>query len=67
MADMTKAERIKWLEERKLGIGGTDVAKILGASKYGTELSVWLDKTGVSPDEEEDNFAMWWGRESEET
>lgn len=39
----------EWLEWRRHGIGGTDVAKILGASEYGDAHSVWLDKRGLAP------------------
>ena len=53
---MTPAE----LEERRLGIGGSDIPAILGLSKSRTPLRVWLEKLGEVPDE--DNEAMWWGR-----
>ncbi|MEG0730688.1 MAG: YqaJ viral recombinase family protein, partial [Cetobacterium sp.] len=34
----------EWLERRKLGIGGSDVAAILGESKYKCSLDVYNDK-----------------------
>ena len=39
-------------EKRFLGIGGSDVAAILGISKYKTAVEVWEDKVNkiVSPD-----------------
>ena len=38
-------ERDAWLDERRKGIGGTDIGKIIGTSKYGTALEVWKSKT----------------------
>ena len=40
--DMTKKE---WILKRKEGIGGSDVASILGISPYKSSVSVYLDKT----------------------
>lgn len=38
--------REEWLKARRQGIGGSDVAPILGLGKHGrTALSVWLEKT----------------------
>lgn len=50
-----------WLTARRTGIGGSDVAGILGLSKWKTPYSVWLDKTGQAA-EIEDNAPMKWGR-----
>jgi putative phage-type endonuclease len=44
-------ERI--LEERKTGIGGSDVAAILGLSRYATPVDVWLEKIGRGEPKEE--------------
>ncbi|MGL5718553.1 MAG: lambda-exonuclease family protein [Paraclostridium sp.] len=38
----------EWLETRKLGIGGSDVAGILGESKYKAPIDVWNDKINGS-------------------
>lgn len=55
------AERNQWLQDRRAGIGGSDVAPILGLSKWRTPLDVYLDKRGESgPDV--DNESMLWGR-----
>lgn len=35
-----------WLAQRKLGIGGSDVAAIMGLSPWKAPLEVWLEKTG---------------------
>ena len=55
--------RENFLQQRRLGIGGTDMAVILGLSPYKTPLQLWMDKTGRSedvpaPDAEE---RMYWG------
>jgi putative phage-type endonuclease len=54
-------DRDKWLAERRLGIGGSDVAPILGLSPWATPLDVYLDKIGEAPPVE-DTPAMAWGR-----
>jgi putative phage-type endonuclease len=40
------APRDQWLEERRRGIGGSDIPLLMGVSAYGTEYELWLDKTG---------------------
>lgn len=39
----------EWLAERKKGIGGSDVAAVLGEG-YGCPRALFLDKSGVEPD-----------------
>lgn len=56
--------REQWLNDRRTGIGGSDVAPILGLSKWATPLDVYLDKIGEGT-EIEDNAAMKWGRNLE--
>uniref|UniRef100_UPI0015CD1641 YqaJ viral recombinase family nuclease n=1 Tax=Lacticaseibacillus absianus TaxID=2729623 RepID=UPI0015CD1641 len=51
----------QWLLERRKGIGGSDVAAILGLSPWRSPFSVWADKTGRLPIEEGDNEFMHWG------
>lgn len=53
--------RQEWLAQRRTGIGGSDVAPILGMSKWTTPLQVYEDKIGIGQ-EQEDNPAMKWGR-----
>lgn len=43
--DMT---REAWLDRRRAGIGGSDVAALLGLSRWKTPLDVFLDKAGRS-------------------
>ena len=47
-----------WLETRKLGIGGSDVAGILGESKYKSAIDVWNDKVNGS-DFKGNRFTHW--------
>ena len=58
--------RRDWLKQRQVGIGGSDVAPLLGMSKWRTPLDVYNDKTN-DPDaiDEKDNAAMEWGRRLE--
>ncbi|MFD5697508.1 YqaJ viral recombinase family nuclease [Streptomyces lasiicapitis] len=60
------ADRADWLTARRSGIGSSDVAAILGISKYGNALSVWHDKTGGLPLETDDSEPALWGRIDEE-
>jgi putative phage-type endonuclease len=45
-------------EIRRKGIGGSDVASVLGLPPYGCSLKLWFDKTGVEADFEEMNPNM---------
>jgi putative phage-type endonuclease len=42
-----QVSREQWLAERRQGIGGSDVAAILGLSRFRTAVDVWLDKRGM--------------------
>ncbi|WP_372352596.1 YqaJ viral recombinase family protein, partial [Streptomyces sp. KL116D] len=61
------ADRANWLLARREGIGSSDIAAILGISRYGNALSVWHDKTGGLPLEGDDSEPALWGRLNEET
>lgn len=55
--------RDAWLAERRTGIGGSDIAAVLGMSPYKTPFQVWLEKTAraieqTTPEQEE---RMHWG------
>lgn len=43
-------ETDEWFAARRGGITGTDLPKILGYSKYGNALAVWMDKRGELDD-----------------
>lgn len=61
------ADREIWLNARRNGIGSSDIAAILGISRYGNALSVWHDKTGGLPLDGDDSEPALWGRAFEET
>lgn len=54
------ATRTEWLASRKLGIGGSDVAPLLGLSPWTSPYALWEDKTGRS-DEKPATPAIYWG------
>jgi hypothetical protein len=56
------ADRDAWLTARRGGLGSSDIAAILGISRYGNALSVWHDKTGGLPLESDDSEPALWGR-----
>lgn len=53
-------DRKEWLAMRRSGVGGSDVAAILGLSPWRSPVDVWLDKTGQTTDQEP-NESMYWG------
>jgi putative phage-type endonuclease len=62
-AEIIKVE--DWLEQRKSGIGGSDVAALCGLSPWKTPLQLYMDKIGELPPTEE-NEAMYWGNTLED-
>ena len=56
---MTELNRAAWLAQRCTGIGGSDVAAILGLSKFKSPLDVYKDKIGETPDGEQSQAAYW--------
>jgi putative phage-type endonuclease len=54
-------ETPQWFAQRREGITATDLPKILGLSKHGNALSVWLDKRGELPEEDAGEPAYWGG------
>ncbi len=67
-ADLQSVEsaRQEWLQARKLGIGGSDVAAILGLSKYKSPYQLWLDKTSRAEVGEQQSEAAYWGNTLED-
>lgn len=55
----------EWIAERRSGIGGTDVPKILGVSRFGSAMDCYLDKRGLTAPLIQ-NDAMRWGTILEE-
>jgi len=51
-----------WLAQRKKGIGGSDVAAIMGLSKYKGAYALWMEKTGqIDAEDISDKPAVHWG------
>jgi putative phage-type endonuclease len=46
MTDFDAARKEAWLAERRKCLTGTDIAGILGLSKWSSEYTIWLDKKG---------------------
>ena len=53
-------DRHEWLAERRLGIGGSDIAAIMGVNKWATPLTIYFQK--VEGREVQENNAMRMGR-----
>ncbi len=62
---MTTEQRIAFLEARRNGIGSSDVAKILGVSRWGTAIDVYLDKIESPVISEKMAAPLEWGIRSE--
>lgn len=61
--EMTHQE---WLEDRRKGIGGSDVATVLGLNKYKSVYKLWLEKTGQIEVTSAQSEAAYWGNTLEE-
>ncbi|KAF1680472.1 YqaJ viral recombinase family protein [Veillonella sp. R32] len=57
--DAKIATHEEWLAFRKTGIGGSDMAAIMGLSKWKSPLDVWLEKTSNEVNVEETRFTYW--------
>lgn len=58
LVDTADLSREDWLDYRRLGIGGSDAAAIMGLSPFATIRDLYFDKIGVTPviEEEEENW-----------
>lgn len=61
--DEMQKDRKAWLEARRQGIGGSDIAVLLGISKWRTPFSLWQEKTSTAyvedgPTSEEAHFGL---------
>lgn len=57
----------EWLEQRKIGIGGSDAGTVLGVNKYKSNVDLWLEKTGQSePEDISDKPAVKFGKFAEQ-
>lgn len=48
-AGLYRRDRRPWLEARRLGLGASETAAILGLNKYTTPLQIWVEKTTTEP------------------
>lgn len=58
-------DRRRWRDERRKGVGSSDVAAVVGVADYKTAVHVWLDKRDVIEDEAGE--AALWGTLLEDT
>lgn len=52
------ADRASWLERRRQGIGGSDIATILGLSTFSSELEVYYEKVDGTEREQTEQMAI---------
>src|SRR5437773_9144411 len=63
---MQAVEKTDWLEERRLGIGASDMSDLFQIEPYGCQRRLWYDKRGTMPDyPPEETLAMQRGSELE--
>lgn len=56
----------EWLLDRRRGIGGSDVATILGLNKWKSPYQLWLEKTNQTELEYTESEPAYWGNVLEE-
>lgn len=61
VVETTNLSKEQWLQYRKQGLGGSDIASLLGLSKWKSALELWLEKTGQADEFSVENEAMYWG------
>lgn len=61
IGDKRNMTREEWLTLRKQSIGGSDVAAVIGASRWSTPFKVWAEKTGRLERNKENSEYMYWG------
>lgn len=54
LVDTAELSREEWLEYRRRGIGGSDVAAIFGISPFRTARDIFYDKLNINPVWEDD-------------
>ena len=58
-------DRAAWLEARRSGLGGSDIAAVVGVSPFRTPVQVYLDKVGEA-EPSEAGQAAYWGKQIED-
>lgn len=54
-------DRTHWLESRKSGIGASEVAALIGVSRWASPLSLYAEKAGIADAPDLDSEAVEWG------
>lgn len=65
VADTRDLTHEQWLRVRQMGLGGSDIAAVLGLNPWKSALSVYYDKVSEIEANEEENIAMELGTELE--
>src|SRR5512143_1689539 len=52
-------DRETWLGHRATGIGASEIAPILGASSWGSPLTVYLGKVNPPPKQDDEEWMLW--------
>ena len=60
LANTLHMDRKAWLEARKQGLGGSDVATIAGLSKWKSQVQVFLEKTQAIEQEDVQSEVVFW-------
>lgn len=55
----------EWLDERRSGLGASDVAAIVGLSPWKSPYALWVEKTGLAEDTQDETDNMEFGRRVE--
>ncbi|HEX8838445.1 MAG TPA: YqaJ viral recombinase family protein [Candidatus Acidoferrum sp.] len=66
--EIKQAPKIDWAERRRRGIGGSDVASILGFSPFRSAMDIWMDKKGFAdklPRDRNREFLLTLGKDLE--
>ncbi|AWC45822.1 hypothetical protein CG477_016795 [Bacillus cytotoxicus] len=59
IARTTDLTREEWLEIRRQGIGGSDLAAVLNLSDWNSPMSLYLDKIGELKEKPQSEYAYW--------
>jgi len=58
---MTSQSRIDWLKQRQSGIGGSEIAAIVGLNQYTTPMQVWESKVNPVVEDNATSQPAYWG------
>jgi len=63
---MTAQSRIDWLKQRQSGIGGSEIAAIVGLNQYKTPMQIWESKVNPVVEDNTTSEPAYWGNTLEE-